>query len=115
MVSPSNVLIRLQDVRIAYSSGVTALRRFRCGTSGKCELDLRIDTSPAVASLLEGRQVVLAVMEWRDRRPGFDADPWIVEELVRIVPPDHPWAARDEIPVEWLGEASLLGGDPAGC
>ena len=76
------------------------------------EVEVTIDSNPAIARRLEDAQIEVAIMEWWDGRQGFSAHPWRREELVLIVPPDHPWADRRRIQAESLRNCGLLGGEP---
>ena len=78
---------------------------------GPQDLDLVIDRNPVIAEQLETGELDMAVMEWWDGRPGFDATRWRSEELVLITPPAHPWAGRDCIGRDELRGAMLLGGE----
>lgn len=75
-------------------------------------LDIHISSNPVIAHKLENGEIDIAAMEWWDQRPGYVARPWRREELVVIVPPDHPWAARTGIPRALLKQVPLLGGEP---
>lgn len=60
---------------------------------------------------LENHEIDLAILEWWDYRPGYEANLWRSEELVVIVPTAHPWSVRSSIPKEWLKNQALLGGE----
>jgi len=62
------------------------------------EVDLVIDANPLIADKLETGLVDIALMEWWDNRPGFTAQLWQSEELVFIVPPNHPWRHLQQVP-----------------
>lgn len=74
-------------------------------------MEIVIGSNPDIAGKLENFEIDVAVMEWWDDRPGFEARLWRREELVLIVPPDHPWAARSSVPRDWLKGQKLLGGE----
>lgn len=76
------------------------------------QLDVRIDRNPVIAQQLDAGEVDVAVMEWWDGRAGFEARPWRQEELVVIVPPDHPWAGECCLSHDDLAGIPLLGGEP---
>jgi DNA-binding transcriptional LysR family regulator len=76
-------------------------------------LELVIDRNDRIANLLERDEVDLAVMEWWDNRSGFVSQPWKMESLVVIAPPDHPWGKRDSIQAEELLEENMIGGESA--
>lgn len=50
-------------------------------------------------------------MEWWDNRDGFTAWTWRHEELVLIVPPEHPWKSLSVISKESLQSIEMLGGE----
>ncbi|MCS6855048.1 MAG: LysR family transcriptional regulator [Elioraea sp.] len=75
-------------------------------------VELRLGTNPETVERLECGEVDLAVLEWWDDRPGFEAFPWREEPLIGIVPPGHRFAGRDAVPLaEFLAEP-LIGGEP---
>jgi DNA-binding transcriptional LysR family regulator len=73
---------------------------------------LVIDNNPAIASQLARGELDIAVMEWWNPKPGFEARDWKQEPVVVIVPPDHPCARLSEIDRETLAGMTLLGGEP---
>lgn len=75
-------------------------------------LDIAIDRNPVIAQKLVDSEVDVAVMEWWDRRPGFQWKEWRHEPLVVIVPPAHALAGRREIHKDELAMLALLGGEP---
>ncbi len=75
------------------------------------KLELIIDNNPAIAGKLERLEIDVAIMEWWDQRPGFSATVWRQEELLLIVPNDHPWAGMRSVPGTWLKGQDLLGGE----
>jgi molybdate transport repressor ModE-like protein len=74
-------------------------------------LDVVIGDNNCVAGKLKGFEIDVAVMEWWDHSPGFVAEVWRSEELVLIVPPQHPWAGLNSIPRHWLRGLTMLGGE----
>lgn len=74
-------------------------------------IDLVIGTNPDMVDKLQRGEIDLAALEWWDNRPGFDAKPWICEQLVIIVPPDHPWSSRTSISLDELASVPMLGGE----
>ncbi|MFN9762346.1 MAG: LysR family transcriptional regulator [Pseudanabaena sp.] len=75
------------------------------------EVDLVIDANPLIADKLETGLVDIALMEWWDNRPGFTAQLWQSEELVFIVPPNHPWRHLPQVPKAYLENIEMLGGE----
>jgi len=75
-------------------------------------IDIRIGTNPETARRLEDAEVDIALMEWWDDRPGFEATVWRREKLVVIVPPEHPWARRRSVDKAMLLREPMIGGEP---
>lgn len=68
------------------------------------------------AEILEGLEtgaIDVAITEWWDHRPGFDATVWREEDLVIIVGPRHEWRQRRTVTVAALAEQTILGGEPS--
>ncbi len=82
------------------------------GANEKSQLDVKIYQNPTVADKLATGEVDVAAMEWWDGRPGYEARLWRHEELVVIVPPNHPWASLKCLPRDMLKGVPLLGGEP---
>ncbi|MFG0248116.1 MAG: LysR family transcriptional regulator [Phycisphaeraceae bacterium JB051] len=74
-------------------------------------IDLLIGSNPDMVEKLESGEIDIAAMEWWDNRPGFEAHSWLNEQLVIIVPPDHPWSSRQSISLDELAVAPMLGGE----
>lgn len=70
-----------------------------------------IGANPAVAERLSRGLADVAVMEWWDGRPGFEAKVWRREPLKVIVAPDHPWANRKTIAASELVGSRILSGE----
>lgn len=81
--------------------------------AGRYRIRQRMGTNREVLDDLSTGVVDVALSEWWDRRPGFEATPWRDEPLVVIVGPDHPWAGRSGVSVDELAGETLLGGEPA--
>lgn len=75
-------------------------------------IDIRIGTNPETARRLEDAEIDIALMEWWDDRPGFEAAVWRREKLVVIVPPEHAWARRKSIEKAMLLHEPMIGGEP---
>ncbi|MQA88267.1 MAG: LysR family transcriptional regulator [Streptosporangiales bacterium] len=76
------------------------------------EARLVIGTNGDVAEQLTSGGIDVALMEWWDDRPGFEAVGWREEEVVVIAGPEHPWRTRRTVtPGELAGEI-ILGGEP---
>lgn len=81
--------------------------------AGRYRIRQRMGTNREVLDELSAGLVDVALTEWWDRRPGFEATPWRDEPLVVIVGPDHPWADRTTVSVDDLAGETLIGGEPA--
>jgi len=81
--------------------------------AGRYRIRQRMGTNREVLDQLTAGTVDIAVTEWWDQRPGFEATPWRDEPLVVIVGPDHPWADRAGVRIDELAGETLLGGEPA--
>jgi DNA-binding transcriptional LysR family regulator len=86
------------------------LKRFK--DDNTAEPRVTIDNNRAVADLLTTDTVDVALMEWWDDRPGFEARVWREEELVVIVGPEHPWRDRRRVRLEDLEDQPVFGGEP---
>jgi DNA-binding transcriptional LysR family regulator len=80
---------------------------------GRYRIRQRLGTNREVLDELRDGVVDVALTEWWDRRPGFEATPWRDEPLVVIVGPDHAWADRATVGIDELVGETLLGGEPA--
>lgn len=109
--------LNARQVRIGASSNIgiyllpPLLKRFRMESQDD-DCELLIDRNPAIADYLEHGEIDIALMEWWDERPGFDATCWRQEPIVVIVPPDHAWAGRSIVGRDELASVPLLGGEP---
>lgn len=81
-------------------------------SAGGVPVEIAIAPNPVVAERLERAELDVALLEWWDGRPGFDAVPWREEPLVAIAAPGHPWARLGCVAVEDLAREELLGGEP---
>lgn len=88
------------------------VRAFTSAQSFLGQIDIRIGTNPETARRLEDAEVDIALMEWWDDRPGYEAAIWRRERLVVIVPPEHPWAARRSVDKVMLLREPMIGGEP---
>lgn len=85
---------------------------FRANAADFGPIDIRIGSNPETVRRLEEAEIDIALMEWWDDRPGFDAAVWREEPVVVIVPPSHRWARRRWIDKTMLMEEPLIGGEP---
>ena len=81
--------------------------------AGRYRIRQYLGTNRDVIDRLVLGDVDVALTEWWEQRPGFDATIWREENLVAIVGPDHPWAERATVSVEELAAQTILGGEPA--
>jgi DNA-binding transcriptional LysR family regulator len=88
------------------------VRAFASAQPSLGPVDIRIGTNPETARRLEDAEVDIALMEWWDDRPGFEAAVWRREKLVVIVPPGHPWARRKSVEKAMLLREPMIGGEP---
>jgi DNA-binding transcriptional LysR family regulator len=84
---------------------------FRSDARGLGPIDIRIGSNLETIRRLEEAEIDIALMEWWDGRPGFDAAVWRDEPLVVIVPRGHRWADRKWIDKTTLLEEPLIGGE----
>lgn len=109
--------VRGTNLRVGASSniGIYMLQphvRSYMDTPSSPELDLVIDSNPAIARQLTSGELDIAVMEWWHPKPGFHAQEWRQEPVVLIVPPNHPCAELPQIDRKSLAGMTLLGGEP---
>lgn len=65
-------------------------------------------SSERLAERLRLGELELAVLEGVERWEGYERHLFYEDELVLIVPPERPWAAREAVPPEWLREETLV-------
>jgi DNA-binding transcriptional LysR family regulator len=80
--------------------------------AGRYRVRQYLGTNRDVIDRLVLGDIDVAVTEWWEPRPGFDATIWREEDLVVIVGPDHPWAGRATVSVDELAAQTILGGEP---
>lgn len=88
------------------------LKSYLNETAGEHAVDVSIHPNPAIADMLDVGEIDVAAMEWWDERPGCAARVWRREELVAIVPSDHPWTELPHVTRALLKDAPILGGEP---
>jgi DNA-binding transcriptional LysR family regulator len=109
--------IRGDHLRVGASSNVGIyllqpyIRSFLRGRDPST-FDVVIDCNPVIAQKLDDTELDVAVMEWWDRRPGFEWKLWRSEPVVLIVPPHHLLAPYPDIGKSELATLDLLGGEP---
>lgn len=65
-------------------------------------------SSERLAERLRMGEVEFAILEGVEHWEGYERHLFYEDELVFIVPPDHPWATREAVPPEWLEEETLI-------
>jgi DNA-binding transcriptional LysR family regulator len=81
--------------------------------AGRYRIRQHLGTNRDVIDRLVLGEIDVALTEWWEPRPGFDATIWREENLVVVAGPDHPWAERATVGVEELAAQTILGGEPA--
>lgn len=69
---------------------------------------LESGSSERLAERLRLGELELAVLEGVEGWEGYERHLFYEDELVLIVPPEHPWAAREAVPPGWLREETLV-------
>ncbi|WP_115672716.1 LysR family transcriptional regulator [Ciceribacter selenitireducens] len=87
------------------------LSAFRESAKDEREIRLTLSDNREVLTRLEAGLVDVAITEWWDGRPGYEAVPWHRERLVVIAAPSHRWADRTDLTFEDLLGEPLLGGE----
>ncbi len=80
-------------------------------TSGGIAPNVAIASNPDIVAQLVRTEVDMALLEWWDGRAGFQWQPWLTEDLVVIVPPNHPLSRRPSISRAELATLPLIGGE----
>lgn len=75
-------------------------------------IELRLGSNPETLARLEAGEVDLAVTEWWDGRPGYQAIAWREERMIGIVLPGHRFARRRAAPLARFLDEPLIGGEP---
>lgn len=81
--------------------------------AGRYRIRQYLGTNRDVIGRLVLGDIAVALTEWWEQRPGFDAAVWREEPLVVIVGPGHPWTNRTTVSVDDLASQTILGGEPA--
>jgi DNA-binding transcriptional LysR family regulator len=78
----------------------------------RAEEELRLGSNPETLERLATGETDIAFTEWWDGRPGFEALPWREEPVIGIVPPGHPFAGPEPVPLARFLAEPLVGGEP---
>lgn len=74
----------------------------------RLKVEMSVSDTADVATKLLADEADLGVIGSRIKRPGLRLERWVGDEIVLAVPPDHPFATRDRVSVEELGEQPLI-------
>jgi DNA-binding transcriptional LysR family regulator len=77
----------------------------------RAEEELRLGSNPEALELLAAGEADIAFTEWWDGRPGFEALVWREEPVIGIVPPGHPFAGEQPVPLARFLAQPLIGGE----
>ncbi len=72
------------------------------------KINVSSGSSEHVIKRLLAGQLEFAIVEGVEHFEGYHRKLFYEDELVLIVPPDHPWAAYEEVPPEWLVKIPLI-------
>jgi DNA-binding transcriptional LysR family regulator len=76
------------------------------------EVHLKIGGSGQVGRWVREREVDLGIVGVAMREEDLECRAWLPDELVFVVPPDHPWAGATEVPPEALREQPFVMREP---
>jgi DNA-binding transcriptional LysR family regulator len=65
-------------------------------------------SSERLAERLRLGELEFAILEGVEHWEGYERHLFYEDELVLIVPPEHPWAERETIPPDWLAKETLV-------
>lgn len=85
----------------------TFLKRFHQEHPG-IRVHLESGSSERLAERLRMGELEFAILEGVEGWEGYDRRLFYEDELVLIVPPEHPWANRSTVPPTWLAQESLV-------
>ncbi len=74
----------------------------------KIKINVTSGSSESVTKRLLAGELEFAIVEGVEHFEGYHRKLFYEDELVIIVPTDHPWAAFEEVPPEWLTECPLI-------
>jgi DNA-binding transcriptional LysR family regulator len=72
----------------------------------------RLGPNAEIVECLQTGAIDVAITEWWDHRPGFEATMWREEDLIVIVGPGHSWWQRATVTLDELAGETILGGEP---
>jgi len=88
------------------------LKTFISANGADEHMSVHLGANLEIANQLSRGELDVALMEWWDDRPGFNATVWRREPLVVIVPPGHSWAKCGAVSEDHLFSTPLIGGEP---
>ncbi|WP_428526071.1 LysR family transcriptional regulator [Roseibium sp.] len=66
--------------------------------------------NPALVQWLKDGLIDIAITEWQPDEDGLQSRFWLSDEMVIILPANHPYAARRELSLTDLSDMSMIGG-----
>lgn len=78
----------------------------------KIEMKVFIGVTRAVEEKLLAREIDLGIVEAQVSSTDLVVEPWLEDNLVVIVPPQHPWALLKEVTADQLVLESFVVGEP---
>jgi len=87
------------------------LKKFIDASGPDMSTSIKLDRNPQLVEQLTDGQIDIALMEWWDDRPGFNATIWHREHLKVIVSPDHLWARNQTLSQDELFSTPMIGGE----
>lgn len=124
-----NLSVQVEESIASLQGEVTGLLKLACSTTaGKYILPQLIagfiDRYPqvqvacnvgsrgtSIGHLMDG-SAQIAITSLREPYRELDYRPFVIDPIVLIVPPEHPWAARDAISVDELNEGRFIVREP---
>ncbi|HZS02858.1 MAG TPA: LysR family transcriptional regulator [Chloroflexota bacterium] len=76
------------------------------------QVELTVGTSADIVARVLADEVPLGLVEASVTHPDLDVEPFAADEMVLIVPPDHPWARAGAISIEALQGTAILRREP---
>ncbi len=108
--------VRRDFVRIGASSNIAeyyvapALSQLSIAKEQRLHWQIEQADNPSLIARLRDGLVDLAITEWKPEEQGFDSRFWRSDEMVVVLPPDHPHASQSEISLTELSDIPMIGG-----
>jgi DNA-binding transcriptional LysR family regulator len=87
------------------------LRAFERIKDHRYDIHLRIGNNPTVREWLRTGEIDVALLEWWADLSGCDADMWLEDRLVAIMPADHVLAQHSTVSIEDIASEPMIGGE----